>query len=196
MLFIFDMGGVVTSTAGEDLFTSAAKRIGVGVDELLNASGKGTSENLFNMMDDGKLSAREYWKIVGARLGREIYTDWWRVLFRPALNVRTVELIQRLKSEGHRLVCGTNTIESHYDNHLARGDYSYFDMTYASIHLGVSKPNPEFWKMIMEIEGFCAAETFFTDDRAENVKAAESLGIKSYLFDGAGGCEDFIRRNL
>lgn len=196
MLFIFDMGGVVTSTAENSIFEEAAERIGVPLEKLNEASGKGTQENLFEQMSDGFLTSREYWKIVGERLGKNINADWWRLLFHPELKKETVRLVEKLKSQGNRVVCGTNTIESHYDNHLSRGDYSCFDMTYASIHLGVSKPNPDFWKTILEIEGFSAGETFFTDDKKENVRAAEKLGINSYLFDDAKGFENFINGRI
>lgn len=196
MLFIFDMGGVVTSTATNDIFTEAAKNIGVTKDELNKASGFETSKDLFLQLGDGIISSKEYWKIVSERLGKNITTDWWRILFHPVLNEETVELIKKLKAEGNRVVCGTNTIESHYDNHLSRGDYSYFDLTYTSIHLGVSKPNPEFWKIILQSEKFSADETFFTDDRTENVEAAAKLGINSYLFDNAKGFEDFIKTRM
>ena len=126
------------------------------------------------------------------RLGKEINADWFRILFHPVLNEETVALIKDLKKMGHRVVCGTNTIESHYDNHLSRGDYAYFDMTYTSVHLGVRKPDPEFWKIIMEAEGFSPEETYFTDDRRENVDAAAALGIHSYQFDNASGFRKFI----
>lgn len=187
MLFIFDMGGVVTTTAGNDIYAGAARRIGVSKEELMNAS-----QSMLYNLDTGRISVREYWKKIGEQLGKEINADWFRILFHPVLNEETVALIKDLKKMGHRVVCGTNTIESHYDNHLSRGDYAYFDMTYTSVHLGVRKPDPEFWKIIMEAEGFSPEETYFTDDRRENVDAAAALGIHSYQFDNASGFRKFI----
>ena len=196
MLFIFDMGGVVTNTAGNNIIEESALKLGITKEELLKLSASGSKNDLFKQLDDGLIDAKTYWNIIGDKLGRKISTDWFRLLFHPVLNNETVKLITELKSVGHRVVCGTNTISSHYDNHLSRGDYSYFDMTYASIHMGVSKPDPEFWKMILFAEKFDATETFFTDDKIENVEAAKNLGIKAYQFDNADGFRNFIKANL
>ena len=198
MLFIFDMGGVVTTTAGNDIHEGAARHLGITKDRLFELNGKGKShcEDLYYQLEVGEISSKEYWKILGERAGKKVSADWFRLLFHPVLNRETVKLIEELKSAGHRVVCGTNTIDSHYDNHLSRGDYSFFDMTYASIHMGVRKPDAEFWNIILEAEGFSPSETFFTDDRIENVEAARNLGIKAYQFDNADGFRKFIRANL
>ncbi len=198
MLFIFDMGGVVTNTAGNDILEVAAKKMGISREKLLELAGKNTGgeRDLFYKLDVGKLTAKEFWKILGERAGVEVKSDWFRLLFHPVLNSETAALVEELKKAGHRVVCGTNTIDSHYDNHLSRGDYAFFDMTYASIHMGVRKPELDFWRLIMEAEGFKAEQTFFTDDRRENVEAAASLGINSYLFDNAEGFRKFINEKL
>ena len=196
MLFIFDMGGVVTNTAGDDIFEGIAKRLGISKEKFFELSGKGTPESLFKKMDKGIIGAKEFWAEISKKLGKEITTDWFRLLFHPVLNEETARLVGELKKQGHRLVCGTNTIESHYDNHLSRGDYALFDMTYASIHMGVSKPDTEFWKLILEAEGYRPEEAFFTDDRQENVDAAASLGINSYRFDSAEGFRRYIESKL
>ena len=196
MLFIFDMGGVVTTTAGDDIFEGISKRLGISKERFFELSGKGTPESLFKKMDKGIIGSKEYWAEISEKLGEKIKTDWFRLLFHPVLNEETVRLIKELKAKGHRVVCGTNTIDSHYDNHLSRGDYAFFDMTYASIHMGVRKPDPEFWRLIMEAEGFEAGQTFFTDDRRENVEAAASLGINSYLFDSAAGFRKYIEEKI
>lgn len=187
MLFIFDMGGVVTTTAEPALFVKIADRLGISVEKFLSVMGWKTQEDLFLKMDDGKLCAKEFWEIFEQRSGIKVNCDWFRLLFHPVMNQGTKAIVEELKAKGHRVVCGTNTIESHYDNHMCRGDYEIFDMTYASIHMGVSKPDTAFWKLILECENETAENAFFTDDKAENVEGARSLGIETYHFDNAEG---------
>ena len=44
---------------------------------------------------------------------------------------------------------------------------------------------PESTELILEAEEATPEETFFTDDRAENIAGAESLGINARLFTSA-----------
>ena len=53
--------------------------------------------------------------------------------------------------------------------------------------MGVSKPDPDFWRIILTAEGVDAKDAVFTDDRQENVDAAAALGIRSILFRSAAG---------
>ncbi len=182
MLFIFDMGGVVTNTAKSEGLI--ARELGVTVDELREAQ----KPDLFSLLTCGKIDEKDFWRRVGKNLGIKIETPWWEYFFHPKMNEEVRELILRLRdlkgADGrrNRVVCGTNTIWAHYYNHLARGDYEIFDQTYASQLMGVEKPDPAFWKMIMLSEGFEAKHTFFTDDRKENTDAAAGLGITVHLF--------------
>lgn len=185
MLYIFDMGGVVTTTARiEERMCSL---LGITEAEFKDfcSNGDGKGKNLFDMCSDGDIDTKTFWKMFSAKSGIDVKTDWWHWLFHPVLNEKTVQIIRKLKSEGHRVVCGTNTISAHYFNHLERGDYAYFDQTYTSCAMGFSKPDPEFWKIILTAEEFRAEDAVFIDDKAENCEAAQKLGIRAIQFSTA-----------
>jgi putative hydrolase of the HAD superfamily len=97
-------------------------------------------------------------------------------------------LARSLHSSG-RVVCGTNTVGSHYDHLVERGMYGCFDAVYASHLMGVCKPDSAFWHAILEAEGVAARDAFFIDDYPENIAEAEGLGIRSHLFKGIAGLE-------
>ena len=190
-LFIFDMGGVVTTNAAETR-GRAAQALGVSFERMQEAVLKpleGFQEQkncgLFDLLTCGKISVKDFWKTAGDRLGKKTDTDWFHLFFHPVMNCEVKKIILGLRKKGFRVVCGTNTIESHYLNHLSRGDYAIFDQTYASQLMGVKKPDPLFWKLILDAEGVDASEAFFTDDLLENVQAAASLGIHAARFKGA-----------
>lgn len=187
MLFIFDMGGVVTNTAGKVLDQEVAERIGISVKEFYDFCKKGTEQDMLKALEIGRIDTALFWKEFSANSGKNVCTDWFRILFHPVLIRETVEVIDHLKTVGDvRLVCGTNTIESHYDNHISRGDYALFDMTYASHHMGVAKPDPLFFSMILDAEGVSPEDAFFVDDKIENCNAASSLGIRTCVFKNGG----------
>jgi HAD superfamily hydrolase (TIGR01509 family) len=60
-----------------------------------------------------------------------------------------------------------------------------FDGVWASCHLGVRKPDPEFYRRLLEKVGFPAEACLFVDDREVNVAAARSVGMRAHLFAGA-----------
>lgn len=189
-LFIFDMGGVVTTNASEARGRPAAA-LGVTQEEMDNATG-----DLFDQLTVGKISVKEFWKTVGDRLGKKIDTDYFHLFFHPVLNEGTKKIILALRKKGFRVVCGTNTIESHYLNHITRGDYAFFDQTYASQMMGVKKPDPLFWKMILDAEKCAPSEAFFTDDLEANVQAAAALGIHAVQFTDAKKLRADVREFL
>ncbi len=191
MLYIFDMGGVVTTTC--KIEKELEKILKISWKEFLrfcgvkneNETTDSTKENLMSLCSDGKISCREFWERFSENSGIKVKTDWWHWLFHPELNTQTVEIIRTLKQRKNRVVCGTNTIDSHWKNHMERGDYSYFDQTYASCFMGISKPHPDFWNIILTAEKALPEETVFIDDRIENCRAAEALGIKAVHFINA-----------
>ena len=201
MLFIFDMGGVVTTTAKiESRIESILK---ISHQQFLEYCGCSSDAdvsdpsktNLFTLCSDGIIDCREFWRIFSERSGIKVTTDWWHWLFHPVLNEKTVELIKELKASGHRVICGTNTISSHYANHIERGDYAFFDQTYSSCFMGVSKPDVNFWKLILTAENAEPENCVFIDDRKDNANAAASLGIKSYVFTGAENLRASLKKD-
>ena len=103
-----------------------------------------------------------------------------------------VEVIKKLKSAA-RVVCGTNTVEPHFDYLQNRGDYQWFDAVYASNRIGVSKPDARFFQHILAQEGALPQETVFIDDTLENIVAADALGIKAIHFTDRRTLEEQIK---
>ena len=60
MLFIFDMGGVVTNTAEPALVEKISGRLGIKAEDFYRLMGSGTSEDLFLELSNGKLSVKEW----------------------------------------------------------------------------------------------------------------------------------------
>ena len=190
MLFIFDMGGVVTNTF---LLTQLYKKLNITTEDFYKLCSSG-EQDIWNLFQTGKINPQQFWAQFNERVAASkdekyknvpvVENDLFRLYFHPSKNLKTVELIQQLKKK-HRVVCGTNTIDSHWENHMERGDYAFFNQTYASNKIGCAKPDPHFFELILEAEQAAAEDTFFTDDRADNVAAAASLGIHAELFTSA-----------
>ena len=155
MLFIFDMGGVVTTTFDMQVIFN---KLNTTKDDFFNICNQ-HNDNIWNKLETGNISTVEFWKTFNSRveaLQRNLFDgflkiggkvksshevqiqnipkvemDLFRLFFNPKINEKTCELIKNLR-KNHRVVCGTNTIQSHWENHMERGDYAFFDKTYAS----------------------------------------------------------------
>ena len=190
MLFIFDMGGVVTNTF---LPAQLYKKLNITGEDFFQLCSQGGND-IWQLFQTGKINPQKFWTLFNERVTASkeekfrkvpvVENDLFRLYFHPSKNLETVELIQALKKK-HRLVCGTNTIDSHWENHMERGDYAFFNQTYASNKIGCAKPDPHFFELMLEAEETAAEEAYFTDDKAENVAAAASLGIHAELFTSA-----------
>ena len=66
------------------------------------------------------------------------------------------------------------------------------DRVLASHHLGVRKPDPAFYRRLLEATGVAPHQALFVDDRADNVAAAEAVGIAGHRFEGAGSLRDWL----
>lgn len=201
MLFIFDMGGVVTNTFQIDSLYNRLKLSEAGFDFVCKMHDK----DIWEQLTIGKLSTDSFWAEFNRRIEclqhekdiekkalhgfdtkliQKADCDLFRLFFHPVENRATVELIKNLK-KNNRVVCGTNTIQSHWENHTERGDYSYFHQTYASNKIGAAKPDTHFFELILEAECYRAEDAFFTDDRQENCDAAASIGMNAEHFTTA-----------
>ena len=185
MLFIFDMGGVVTNTFKMD---SIYHKLNISKNDFSEICKKNNND-IWHKLETGIISVNQFWKEYNSRIqsiekAKPAETDLFRLFFHPSKNLQTIELIKSLK-KNNRVVCGTNTIQSHWENHMERGDYAFFNQTYASNKIGCAKPDPHFFELILEAEETEAQNAFFTDDKEENVVAAASLGIHAELFTTA-----------
>jgi putative hydrolase of the HAD superfamily len=183
-LYIFDMGGVVS--ANNDAIPGIAAHLGVTPEELYRLAG----EHIPLLMT-GRMSPAAFWERLGAAVGREVGEDLFARYFHPTLDREVVALAGELKRDA-RVVVGTNTIETHYRIHRDLGHYDLFDRVYASHRLGLAKPDPRFYRAILDAERGKPGLTAFIDDLPENVEAAGALGMHAFLFTGAGE----LRRRL
>jgi len=174
-LFVFDMGEVViTNTNVIDKITEYLK---ISKEEFHLIA----SESKIDYLQIGKINSNLFWDNF-ARISKiKVTSDLFEKFFKPEKNRDMYNLINTLKNQ-YRVVCGTNTIDSHYD-FLNKGNfYSVFDKIYASNKIGYAKPHRDFFEYIIKKERVTLEETFFVDDDFKNIKTAEQMNINSFLF--------------
>lgn len=184
-LYIFDMGGVLCCDFNDIPVISDYLEI--------------TEENFFiyagenfRKLLDGKINSSEFWVRFSLRYGKKVKEELFGKFFNPGTIQGTKDIIKQLKSDS-RVVCGTNTIDSHYYYLFNQGNYDIFDEVYASNLMGISKPDPDFYRYILKKEGIKPKNTVFVDDSEENILSAQKIGINSILFTDSESLKEQIK---
>ncbi|MGH0053402.1 MAG: HAD-IA family hydrolase [Sphaerochaetaceae bacterium] len=174
-LFVFDMGNVVVNDI--TMLGKIASKLGIDTHDFV-------SDYLhyeFPLME-GTFTEAQYWQHIRHVFGIPVKGNPFADAFTPTFNEPIVRLIQALRSRGHRVVCATNTMDSHLEILKKMGALDLFDTTYASHQIGLSKPSSQFYTAILASEGISAENTFFLDDRMDNIENSRKLGIAGFLY--------------
>lgn len=116
-----------------------------------------------------------------------MWHDRWIELASPRIE-GSIALLRALRAKGVPVFALTNFGESSYAAAVPQLDFlSEFDREYVSGRMGVIKPNPRIYQMVEEDCGIAPERLLFTDDRADNIAAAEARGWGVHLFEGWEG---------
>ncbi|HPW47404.1 MAG TPA: HAD-IA family hydrolase, partial [Rectinema sp.] len=173
-LYIFDEGGVLIRN--HMIMGDVAAALGLDITTFLEFIAPDIKS-----LSRGSIDSAEFWRRFSDRTGIRPSENYLKTLFRPLPDEATFSLVNELSKKA-RVVCGTNTIDSHHEINLQLGLYSPFQAVYASHIIGHIKPELDFWQHILAEEGVSAQRTFFTDDSEDNIKAASSLGIQAVRY--------------
>jgi putative hydrolase of the HAD superfamily len=153
-------------------------------------------------LDLGIDGSRAYWAAIAAETG----ADWdearlcelWIADLRSwmSVNPAVIAVIAALRAGGTRLALLSNAGPDYgsYFRHGVLGEY--FEAVYVSGELKLLKPEPEIYQHVLADLGISAAEAIFIDNRADNVRAAQELGITGHVFTDPGTLRAFLESLL
>ena len=184
---IFDLGGVILDI-DENIVYKELEKMGVNIAQL--AHSKEFIETM-SKFDTGIYTAPTFRRKMKALVGQDKMTDQkfdsiWNAMLLDIPRER-IEAIEQVKQH-YKIFLMSNTNEIHYDLYVRdlqlRFGYKEFDAlfhkSYFSFAEHLEKPDPRFFELILDHEGLAPEETLFIDDTEANIKAARSLGIRTY----------------
>lgn len=186
---IFDLGGVVLDI-DYNLTLTKLKQLGIYLPSHIALTGE---DEIFNLFDCGLISPKEFrervYKTFKVSIPDHEFDEAWNNLL---LNwdVNRLNLIEQLGRHCRVfLLSNTNSIHYEYYNKrlielTGKGLKDYFYKAYLSFEVGLRKPQPEIFKLVMDENGLNPAHTLFIDDTQEHVKAAKGLGINAVHLEG------------
>lgn len=98
------------------------------------------------------------------------------------INEGTLEIKSHLKRKGFKLAALSNTIPPHADYLKTLGVFENFDVVILSNEVGLLKPDPKIYELILQRLDVNPEETIFIDDDPNYIKGAEKVGIKGLVF--------------
>lgn len=182
---IFDFGGVMTTSPFE-AFARFERERGYPADIIRNTNAANHLENAWAKFERAeidldtfdRLFAEESLALGGAAVsGREVLP-----LLAGDLRPEMVEALRRIKSEC-KTGCITNNLPANaIGSQSGRSFYvaevmALFDHVIESAKIGLRKPDPRIYQMMIEALGVNPADCVYLDDLGVNLKPARALGM-------------------
>ncbi len=179
---VFDMGGVLFSYNPPAFVRKYCQNPDDA--ELINRELFGAPE--WEQMDRGTMTDQAYLATVLPRIPEHLRTvavylfEHWHEMPRPFPEME--RLIHALKESRYRIYLLSNMSTRFYRFYQNIPAMRWFDGMIVSSDVHLLKPEPEIYCCLFRRFGLVPEECFFLDDRLENVRAGEELGIKGFLF--------------
>ena len=180
---IFDFGGVIHSFDTEVFFGRLRDRTDRTIGEMAAlVAGSGLPQSY----ESGEITSGEFFRGVAGLCGLSITEDEFLSAFVDMFTPiePTIRLIRGL-SRSYRLGLLSNTNEWHFEHHIRAVDvFPLFDAVTLSYKVKAMKPAEEIYRDSLRKIGLAPGACVFIDDREENVKGAERLGIRAIHYTG------------
>lgn len=186
---VFDAGGVIVRWDPNDVLEKFVR------DESKWAE---LSELVFDSrewreMDAGQHTSEETREILAAKAGplenevRALMDGWMSCIPRRD---DTLALMRELKERGVGVYILSNWCEKFYEAESLRAAVETADGVLVSCEEKLAKPDERIYARFCEKFSLDKSECIFTDDMPVNVAAAESFGMRGFLFTGAAALRE------
>ena len=185
--FIFDFGQVIVRFDTAYMTSVYIKNI----NDLKLAEEVIFDRLYWDKLDAGTITDDEVKKGIRSRLPTRlqnkaclVYDNWYKNLkFIPGMP----ELIKDIKENGGKLYLLSNISLTFAENYktvpMLKEVFDMFDGLIFSACVGMTKPDKNIFRYILDKYSLKAEESIFIDDNKNNISGANKVGIKGYLFD-------------
>lgn len=182
---IFDVGGVQLNYDHMRAAKPMSKLLGVPARKIAAVIGATGSKPGFTRYCEKGTSEKQYWnyaikKLKSNKISHQKLQALWNKIFWP--NKKSLKLIPKLKKH-YKLGLLSNMGRGHI-KHLKK-TYKIskpFNVSIFSAQVGMRKPDPKIYKLILKKLKVRPKQTVFVDDIKRNINAAKKIGINGILF--------------
>jgi 2-haloacid dehalogenase len=183
---IYDIGNVLIAWNPERYYDAR-----MGVDARVRMFAEADPHAMNELIDAGGLFRETIYDWAARHPDWEVELRWWYDHWIDMAQPRiegSITLLRRLRAKGVPVFALTNFGIHSFEYALTQYDILHeFDHAYVSGRMGVTKPSPQIYAMVEAHCGIAPQDLLFTDDRVDNIAAADARGWKTHLFDGPKG---------
>ncbi len=197
---IFDIGNVIVDI---DYAVPVREFQKLAITDFSTIVSYSKQHHIFDQFEKGQISVNYFHNELRKFLrpdvtDQQILAAWNSILLDyPAYKF---DLLQQLKSN-YRVLALSNINETHVkaideavkEKFGAKAFSDYFHHAYYSNEVGWRKPEKEIYALVIAKENLTPAETFFVDDKPENVEAAKEAGLQAYELKHPSELENLLR---
>ena len=163
-------------------------------EKIGEATGQFVKDDYIHTLDvakdffNGKISEEEFWKSLIDTHDWNIEIPTLKKIIRDKMTEidGTRNIIEGLKKNGYRLGLLSIHAKEWIDHLEEKFDFHrLFDSRLYSFEVGVGKPDPRAFKLILNNLKVTPQECLFIDDYFVNTQAAQALGITTIIFENA-----------
>lgn len=184
---LFDIGNVIIDIDYLVTIAEFQKLSNVDFSEVVSYS---SQNKIFDLYETGKISSADFLNELKQFLkpevrNEEIIRAWNSILIDYPES--KIELLKNLKNR-YRVIALSNINEIHVNaiDEAARQKLNankfadFFHHAYYSNEIGLRKPDKEIYEFVLAEQNLKPEETFFVDDKIENVESAKACGIQAH----------------
>ena len=178
---IFDWAGVLTvGRYTRSILNILEKREGASLNKIYSQF-----DDLIVKMGMGDVSFQEFVNSVNNKFGIKIKESEMFDVFGKAIipNKEVIDIAKGLQARYNLILMSDNeetTVKILKKEHKEM--LGLFKKLYFSYELGIKKPDPKFYKRVLEDSNLNPSECVFIDDKEKNIESARKFGINGILF--------------
>lgn len=188
---IFDVGGVL-QIGGKPRATSRmmhtsgvhqkiAKKLKISLDQYFDSIDSAYAKSV-----EGSISRGNLLKTLSINLNypiekiEKLYVKAYRQIYKK--NKYLFKIAKKLKNNGYEIAILSDQWYLSKQALMQKKDFDMFNVQIVSCDVGMRKPNPEIFHLILDKLKLKAQETIFIDNQTWNLIPASRMGMKTILF--------------
>ncbi|WP_375272010.1 HAD-IA family hydrolase [Sphingomonas sp.] len=204
---IFDFGGVITSSPFE-AFARMERERGLPENLIRRINATDPDTNAWARFERAEIDAAGFDAAFAEEarvLGHELRGEDVLALLAGDIRPRMVHALDWLKQNGYYVGCITNNVPAGEGAGMSRTAekaalvaqvLERFDHVIESSKVGLRKPDPKIYRMMLDMAGKAPEQCIYLDDLGINCKPAAALGMTAIKVAGEGQALDDLARAL